>query len=63
MNNIDDKQIEKDFFYHCNEFEYNHDFELFFWKSDDALLEYVILYEKDYYKFLFFRNVDEYMWT
>ena len=40
----------------------NHDYE----KSDDALLVYdvlgsnVCLYEKDYYKFSFFRNVDKY---
>ena len=43
-------QNEMDVFHHCKKFVYNHDFE----KSDDALLEYVILYEKDYYKLLFF---------
>ena len=31
------------FFYHCNEFEYNYDFE----KIDDDLLEYVVSCEKD----------------
>ena len=30
MNTIDDMQNEKDFFYHCNEFEYIHDFVIFF---------------------------------
>ena len=50
MNTIDDLQNEMDFFYHCNEFEYNHDFE----KIDGALLGYVVLYEKNYYKFLFY---------
>ena len=45
---------ELDFFYHCKKFEYNHDFVKVFKKSDDALLEYVILYEIDYYKFLLF---------
>ena len=39
-----------DFFIIAN-FEYNHDFE----KIDDVILEYVFLYEKDYYKFLLFR--------
>ena len=33
----------KDFFYHCNKFEYIHDFEIFFSKIEDALLEYEIL--------------------
>ena len=28
MNTIDDKQNEMDFVYHCNEFEYNHEFQL-----------------------------------
>ena len=59
INTIDDMQNEKNFFYHCNEFEYNQDFEQVLWKSDDALLEYevlgniVFLYEIDYYKFSF----------
>ena len=47
-------QNEMDSFYHCKKFEYNHDLR----KIDDALLVYVILYVNDYYKFLFFRNVD-----
>ena len=49
MNTIGNMQNEKNFFYHCNEFEYNHDFEkltMHFW--------YTKFYEKDYYKFLFF---------
>ena len=54
----EDKQNEMDFFYHCNMFEYNQDFEQVFWKIDVALLEYenldndVYLCEIDYYKFL-----------
>ena len=43
-------QNEMDSFYYCNDFEYNHNFE----KNDDDILEYVILYEKDYYKFFLF---------
>ena len=30
MNTIDDMQNEKDFFYHCNEIENDHDFEIVF---------------------------------
>ena len=30
-------QKEKDFFNDYNVFEYNHDFEIVYWKSDDAL--------------------------
>ena len=30
-------QNEKDYFYHCNVFGDNHDFEKVFYKSDDAL--------------------------
>ena len=30
MNTIGDMQIEMHFFYHCNEFVYNHDFVIFF---------------------------------
>ena len=30
MNTIDDMQIEMDFYGYCNEFEYNHDFVMFF---------------------------------
>ena len=26
MNTVDDMQNEMNFFYHCNKFEYNHDF-------------------------------------
>ena len=37
MNTIGDMQNEKDLYGHCNEFEYNHDFEKFLWKIDDAL--------------------------
>ena len=54
-------QNEMDFFYHCNEFDYNHDFVEIFKKSEDALLVFVnldsdvCLYEIDYYKFLLFR--------
>ena len=32
MNTIGDKQNEMNFFYHCNEFEYNYDFVTFFGK-------------------------------
>ena len=32
-----------DFFYHCKKFVYNHDFVIFFWKNDDALLVYEVL--------------------
>ena len=28
MNTIGDMRNEKDYLYHCNEFEYNHDFQL-----------------------------------
>ena len=58
MNTIVGMQNEKDFFYHCNEFEYNRDFEPVFGKIDDALLVYLVLsnnaclYEIDYCKFL-----------
>ena len=67
---MSDMQNEKDYFYHYNVFVHNHDFEKVFQKTDDALLVYdvlgssnVCLYQKDYYKFSFFRNVDEYMGT
>ena len=59
MNTIGDMQNEKDFFYRCNEFEYNHDFVIFLWKIDDDLLVFgvlssnVYLYEIEYFKFLF----------
>ena len=33
-------QNEIDYFYYCKKFEYSHDFEIIFLKSDDALLEY-----------------------
>ena len=55
INTIEDMQKEKDFFYHCKKFEFNHDFEKIFRKIDDALLEYevldsdVYLCEKDYF--------------
>ena len=47
-------QNEKNFFYRCKKFEYIHDYEIFFTKSDNDTLEYVILdnnvylYEIDY---------------
>ena len=37
INTVDDMRNEKDFFYHCNEFEHNLDFEIVFSKSDDEL--------------------------
>ena len=43
MNTIGDMQIEMDFFYHCNVFVYNLDFEQFFQKNVDELLVFVIL--------------------
>ena len=52
---IYDVQNEKDYFGLCNEFDYNHDFGIVFWKIDDALLVFVIidnivlLYLVDYY--------------
>ena len=58
MNTIDDMQNERDFFYHCNEFEYNHDFEQVFWKNDGTFLVFVLLdnnvylHEIYYYKLL-----------
>ena len=58
MNTIDDMQNEMDFFYHCKKFEYIQDFEQVLLKSDDPILEYVVLssnvclYGMDYYKFL-----------
>ena len=36
-------QNEKDFFYHFNEFEYNHDFEIVFRKSDGAFVVFDVL--------------------
>ena len=36
VNTIDDMQNEMDFYDHCNEFEYNHDFLKFVGKIDDA---------------------------
>ena len=44
-NTIDDMPNEMDFFYHCKKFEYNNDFE----EIDDDTLEFIVLYEKDYY--------------
>ena len=44
----------KDYFYHWKKFVYKYDYVKFFWKNDGVLLEYVILYEKDYYNFLLF---------
>ena len=38
-NTIGDMQNEKNFYDHCNVFEYNHDFEQVFLKNDDVLLE------------------------
>ena len=43
MNTIGDMQNELNFFTHYNEIEYNHSFEIFFSKIDDALLEFVVL--------------------
>ena len=51
-------QSEKAYFNHYNVFVHNHDFERVFQKIDDALLVYEVSYEKDYYIFSFFRNVD-----
>ena len=54
MNTILDIQNEKGFFYHSQKFVYIQDFEIFFRKSDGALLVYevlsinVCLYEIDY---------------
>ena len=42
MNTIGDMQNEKDFFYHCNEFAYIHDFVIFFQKIDDAMEMHLI---------------------
>ena len=50
---MSDMESEKDYFYHYNMFVHNHDFEKVFEKIDDALLEYEVLYEKDYYKLFF----------
>ena len=50
---MSDMQSEKDYFCQYNVFVHNHDFEKVFQKIDDALVEYEVLYEKDYYKFLF----------
>ena len=53
-------QNEKDFFDHCNEFVYIHDFDQFFLKIDDDPLEFdvldsnVYLYLIDYFKFYSF---------
>ena len=53
MKTIGDMPNEKDFFYNCNEFEFNHDFLKILWKTNDALWVYevfynnVYLYEKD----------------
>ena len=38
-----EKKNEMDFSYHCKIFEYNHDFEIVSWRSDDTLLEYEVL--------------------
>ena len=54
---MSDMQSEKDYFYHCKKFEYNHDALMVY----DVSGSIVCLYGKDYYKFSFFRNVDEYM--
>ena len=43
MNTIGDMENEKDFFYHCKKFEYNHDFVKILWKIDVALYVFVIL--------------------
>ena len=57
INTNDDMQNDKDFFYHYNVFEYIQDFQIVFWKSDDALVVFVILdnnvylYFEVYYKF------------
>ena len=57
MKTISDMQNEMYFFYHCNEFEYNHDFLKFLWKIDDVMEELLIwddnvcLYLIDYYTF------------
>ena len=43
MNTIDDMQNEKDFYGHCNEFEYIHDYEelmMYYWYT-----KYFLLYE------------------
>ena len=56
MNTIDDMQNEMDFFYHCNEFEYNLDFVIFLVEvfndtlEIDVLNNNICLYLIDYYK-------------
>ena len=56
INTIYDKQNQEEYINHCNEFDHNHDFQVIFWKSDDALLVFdvldnnVCLYLIDYYK-------------
>ena len=42
MNTIDDMQNETDFYGHCNEFEYNHDYEQFFQKIHDVMEVHLI---------------------
>ena len=40
---IYDMQIEKDYFYHCNDFLHIQDFEKLFLKIDGAFLVYAVL--------------------
>ena len=60
INTIGDRQNEMDFFYHCIEFEYNHDFEqslveIFYdTLGYDVLDSNVYLYEIDYLELLLF---------
>ena len=61
MNTIGDMRNEMDFYGHYNMFEYNHDYVKFYEKVTMHYWNTWYLYKKDYYKFLFFRNVDEYM--
>ena len=51
LNTIYDMQNEEEYINHCTEFEHNHDFELRFWKTDDALLVFHVL-DNNVYLFL-----------
>ena len=68
MNTIDDKQNEKDFFYHCKKFEYNHDFvkflvEFFYDTLEFDVLNinislYLIYYYKNFFWFVYLNKYE-----
>ena len=57
MNTIGDMQNELDFFYHCNEFEYNHDNNIMITMTwNDKIKMGILIYTHLYVKEFMFAN-------